>query len=503
MLKPSTVYTLFFKYETNSTNVPRVQFVQGNALQHLSDAYNATKIKDNIYMCKITTLSSFNNKEIGAQYLYFHNTAPYKTGNKVTLYKHMVLLEGDYSETPIDEIPKYFEGIKSSFEDGIVDVKVQGKNFVDLSKFNRASNEVSQVNIVNNTISFSSSKRYNGVGQIFSKEEYKKMVGKYVTVSCGKITTSTGDSNDAYVFLKQSFVNSDGSTTWNNSTIASGQSKKIKILEGVDLTNFGVFVETSNPVSGSIDIKAENIQLEIDSASTSYEPYYKKKISFNIEESLRSLSNGVCDEIRNNNGQWELIRKIGKVVLNGSEGWNLGLGSSGWNVNGNTLPFYAYLIDDKKVDGHSLTDLFTTSTGSIIVGNDKESFSLGHSNYTTIRLKRDKLLTEDANGFKQWLSQNPTTVYYELGTPIITPIEPIEFNISQGSTINISSDIAPTSTHEVILNRAGQVEQGIELIANLKSRINELENIYDSNLIATQYRLNNLKLNYELEREED
>ena len=213
MLKPSTVYTLFFKYETNFTNVPRVQFIQGNALQHLSDAYNATKIKDNIYMCKITTLSSFNNKEIGAQYLYFHNTAPYKTGNKVTLYKHMVLLEGDYSETPIDEIPKYFEGIKSSFEDGIVDVKVQGKNFVDLSKFNRASNEVSQVNIVNNTISFSSSKRYNGVGQTFSKEEYKKMVGKYVTVSCGKITTSTGDSNDAYVFLKQSFVNSDGSTT--------------------------------------------------------------------------------------------------------------------------------------------------------------------------------------------------------------------------------------------------------------------------------------------------
>lgn len=94
-------------------------------------------------------------------------------------------------------------------------------------------------------------------------------------------------------------------------------------------------------------------------------------------------------------------------------------------------------------------------------------------------------------------------IIYELKTPIITPIEPIEFNISQGATININSDIAPTSTHEVILNRAGQIEQDIELIANLKSRVNDLEYIYDSNLIAIQYRLNNLKLNYELEREED
>lgn len=134
MLKPSTVYTLFFKYETNSTNVPRVQFVQGNSLQHLSDAYNATKIKDNIYICKITTLSSFDNKEIGAQYLYFHNTAPYKTGNKITLYKDMILLEGDYSETPIDEVPKYFEDMKSSFEDKVVNINVQGKNLFDVSK---------------------------------------------------------------------------------------------------------------------------------------------------------------------------------------------------------------------------------------------------------------------------------------------------------------------------------------------------------------------------------
>ena len=45
--------------------------------------------------------------------------------------KNFLLLEGDYTQTPIEELPKYFEGIKSSFENGIVDVEVQGKNIID------------------------------------------------------------------------------------------------------------------------------------------------------------------------------------------------------------------------------------------------------------------------------------------------------------------------------------------------------------------------------------
>ena len=120
-----------------------------------------------------------------------------------------------------------------------------------------------------------------------------------------------------------------------------------------------------------------------------------------------------------------------------------------------------------------------------------------------MRILKTKLKTQDINGFKQWLQQNPTVVYYELAEPIITPIEPLEFEVKPLATMTINSEIAPISNHKVILNRAGQIEQGIQLIADLRNRINTLESIYDSNLIATQYKLDNLKLNYELEREED
>ena len=125
------------------------------------------------------------------------------------------------------------------------------------------------------------------------------------------------------------------------------------------------------------------------------------------------------------------------------------------------------------------------------------------SSYLTIRITKTKLSETTPSGIKAWFATNNTNVLYELETPIITPIEPIEFEVKPLATTTINSDIAPVSNHKVILNRAGQIEQGIELIANLKSRINELENIYDSNLIATQYRIDNLKLNYKLEREED
>ena len=203
-----------------------------------------------------------------------------------------------------------------------------------------------------------------------------------------------------------------------------------------------------------------------------------------------------------------MIRRVGKVVLNGSEPWLIASGNNNntmyWNVDniGNAKTYVVpEIIPNLICDKISITSYNTAFN----MNKDSTMMCLTNRNKSTTNSIAIRMLNPNnrAGVLSEWLSENPTTVYYELETPIITPIEPIEFNTSQGAVININSNISPASTHKVILNRAGQIEQGIELIANLKSRINELENIYDSNLIATQYRLNNLKLNYELEREED
>ena len=298
MLKPSTIYTLFFKYETNSTNIPKVQFMQGNALQYLSDAYNATKIKNNIYMCKITTLSSFDNKEIGEQCLYFHNTAPYKTGNKVTLYKHMILLEGDYSETPIDEIPKYFEDMKSSFTDKVVNINVQGKNLFNFDNKSIILNTGITCNKIGNKFEVSSdstSKTYPNAMISFPAELF---IGKTITLSCKGTQTNASASPTVQVYYIDANHQHKYIGFWNKTVVHTFPDKMnsdfVQIKLHPNNTNTSAIVNT---------IYVEDIMAEESEVKTDYEEAYNYSYKFDIKEPLRGLPNGIGDEIRNNNGQ--------------------------------------------------------------------------------------------------------------------------------------------------------------------------------------------------------
>ena len=46
------------------------------------------------------------------------------------------------------------------------------------------------------------------------------------------------------------------------------------------------------------------------------------------------------------------------------------------------------------------------------------------NNLIIFSIQKSRLSTQDKNGFKQWLQQNPTTVVYELAEPYYEPIEP-------------------------------------------------------------------------------
>lgn len=469
MLKPNTTYTVFFKYESTCNNMPRLQIIQGNALEWLSDPTNSVSLTNNIYRCVIKTSSSFEGKKVGAQMIYFHNSQPNKVGDTVILYKNMLFLEGDYSNLQIEELPNYFEGIKSSFEDGVVDVEVQGKNLFDgqLRTFN-----------TNDTYIDNIGQHHNGDNNIPIKPN---------TSYTMTFETISGDSN---IYI------------WN------GNEKVLTIPSGKDTVSFRTPLECNslsfyrNVADYTKDRLKYKIQLEENSKSTSYEPYYKKKISFNIGEPLRSLPNGVCDEIRNNNGQWELVRRTATAIINGTESWERSY--SNWNnivfcCSDNYFPGIRSIdTSTKNVIANTLPSMHIGALCSVL-GNT----GICTHNWSTKKLQVAIKDIDTVEKLKAWFADNPTEIIYELTNPIITPIDPIEFNISQGATVSINSDIAPVSTYDAVLNRAGQIEQGISLIADLRNRVNTLESIYDSNLLATQYKLDNLKLNYELEREED
>ena len=296
MLKPNTTYTVFFKYESINNNTPRLQFMLGNATQWLSDVFNSVRLKDNIYRCIIKTASSFEGKEVGNQVIYFHNTEPRKTGCFVTLYKNMLLLEGDYSDLSVEEIPSFFTNIKSSFEDGVVDIEVQGKNLFDMSKF---------TNSISKGVTFEYSNSHNGVRVKGTSTD------TYATSSTLKLE-NLKHNQTYYSFSSSPIVNCRLRVEYNDGRV--DYSRFIKYSDKI--SSIGVYFNVADSGVTVDEVVYGRVYTINDNQ---YEPFYKKKISFNIGEPLRSLPNGVCDEIRNSNGRWELVRRIKKVILNGSE----------------------------------------------------------------------------------------------------------------------------------------------------------------------------------------
>ena len=447
-LKENQTYTIIINVIENT--LPNGMYLVDSSYTGFTPSKTISSNQTGIIRCSATYTGT------GANRWWIWTLIDTKFG-KVT-FSYPILLEGDYTQTPIEELPKYFEGIKSSFEEGIVAVEVTGKNLFD-------KKTITVDKSLNN-----SGSSYENVGCNISDFIEVESNSSYVKSDTALYCEYDKDKN---------FIARYGNTT----IVTSANCKYIRL--------------------NIISSKLENYQLEKGKIATPYEPYYKKKISFNIGEPLRSLPNGVRDEIKGN----ELIRRVGKIDLIGEEFWGVYHFENVNDTSTQTTGFFLPINNIKKIynGGNLLSDKFGYLASLWDSSADFEGINTDSNNNgrLILRILKTKLKTQDINGFKQWLQQNPTAVYYELAEPIITPIEPIEFDVKPLATMIINSEIAPISKHKVVLNRAGQIEQGIQLIADLRNRINTLESIYDSNLIATQYKLDNLKLNYELEREED
>lgn len=172
-----------------------------------------------------------------------------------------------------------------------------------------------------------------------------------------------------------------------------------------------------------------------------------------LDEPLRKLPNGVCDKIINNH----LIRRVGKMVLNGSENWERMHYPP--SENGTHIQFSIQNhFENKNVKGGFWVDknlficdifpraderLHWIGTGSIGVGGDDMTFmftlSKNHELYTIIK---------DVSELKEWLSNNPITVLYELEEPIIEEL-PNSVNLQgfDDTTMYIENSITPTVSY--------------------------------------------------------
>ena len=158
-----------------------------------------------------------------------------------------------------------------------------------------------------------------------------------------------------------------------------------------------------------------SIQIEEGSASTPYEPYYGSSKTIYLNS---PLLNG--DELLTKDGKLYHYHKMGQVVLDGSENWAMEIGKDVVQVN--HIKIWSDII---KSPGIIASDKFKLISQKDYVSQEIEGVRIGVADRAcelAISISKSKLSTTDVNGFKQWLSENPTTVVYELAEPWYEPI---------------------------------------------------------------------------------
>ena len=404
-------------------------------------------------------------------------------------FKTKVQLEEGSVTTPYEP---YYEGHK-------IEILSSGHNLLDLLSLNCITKRhVTKHELTSNSISFSVAAENSDpwASVMFDGFKFKENATYRVKAKC----KTTDNTNAPFISLRQKddynksfkdmrFTNGILNTTF----LANNVGGRIEFFAGVNKGNKG---------GCQVEFWDVCITEELSNEDLPFQPYLKDTNSIIIDSPLMRLPNGVCDEITRDG---KLIRRVGKIVLNGSEDWRVALNTD--NItNRYDFKFDKFKRYDGIVDGimpNMCCDSLPIETFTNIYQGRKAGLTHYWSNNNlqtiTIGLKDSKTLTE----FKQWLSQNPTTVYYELSIPVITELPVPCLRIFKDGQITFNTLVIPESTHKVQLNKSAQIESTNKEVNRLENRVTNLESFYDDVLLETNYKLALLNYDFEYTKERE
>lgn len=202
--------------------------------------------------------------------------------------------------------------------------------------------------------------------------------------------------------------------------------------------------------SSAIDY-LKNIQLIEGTQATSYEPYIGHTNLIILDNPLRSIGD-TKDLLYIKNGMLYVERKIGSVVLDGSE--------TGWELAGGTTSIFQNqpVFKNKYLVQNALSNFYKNVVDSRINANNGANSILKDGQFsfrmgaTKDRIYFKKTDITSVNDFKSWLSTHNTEVQYVLATPTIEiyelDIQPMIFDsLGYGTLSDVVSD--PLITEEL------------------------------------------------------
>ena len=244
-------------------------------------------------------------------------------------------------------------------------------------------------------------------------------------------------------------------------------------------------------------ILLSNIQLEESSTATSYEDHKTNILRTPETVTLRSLPNGVRDELNVMTGEY--IKRIGEIVLDGTQ--DMSSDSNGVFIQANDVKRFLNYTDTITCDKLPVLPTYghLANVENGISGYTNANGYLGQ-NWLYIRINNS--INKDE--VKEWLTQNPVTVQYELAEPVTTIVEPstIPFAYENGHVIVESGfegqSLLPTLEYSTVVNRTGQVESVAKTIQTQEKQLTMLEQMLIQNIIGLDYNNTVLALNLEI-----
>ena len=377
-LKQNSYYTVYLKNRTNDVNLAiRTSTINSAIVQLESSEINS---------------GQYTNEDSQTGFAYLQ-VAANKTFNNLVVYP--MIAEGQFSEleweeytggepSPSPDYPQSIETIRNS-----VKIKQTGKNLFD------------SVNYGN--LGFWN---YN-VGQITTMTENERYLSAYCRVVAGKTyTVSRKIISNRFAIAACNEIPNINTTALVLAASSSAKSLTVTVPDNYNylvlyLQNDGVYTDVG-------------LQIEEGSVATDYEEYKSNEYDIDLQDNeLVKLTDDIKDEITiDKNGNVSLSKRIGKVVLNGTENWIFN--ESGTNYIRFTLFINDLINNQENNKKYVASDYFVSSSidEAVTDSADANRICAVSNQRLLIKLVNDNVMNLD--DFKAWLSENNVTCYYQL-----------------------------------------------------------------------------------------
>lgn len=325
--------------------------------------------------------------------------------------------------TTIEQFKKDYLQFFDQKLDGIWNVRTSGisttgKNLLDISKWITSQYDVAHGTLVERLSNGAICQGNNGNGDAsYSNGWFRPTYGSFPLYSV-KLQAGTYTLSADYTMIENSAVSTaqvschlygDNNYPGSAFTFAPvGNTVKVKNTYTVEE---GIYYPIFTLNSGKV--KIENIQIELNSTATDYEPYTENKIDLLSTQELNGI-NGVNDYIEvidKGNGSYDLkkTKNIDSVDL-GTLDW----AADGANFSSGSISSVIKLpADDNSVGNYTCQKYVNVALDKSFVDGD---FGVNSSGYLYFR----NSAYTTAAAFKT--AMNGVILYYQLKTPVITTI---------------------------------------------------------------------------------